>query len=576
MTGTPITGTSGRSDYDLDRRLARTLCAAGPFTPARSAHADRAEAFPQQSCDVLDGLGLSAGYVPVPYGGTWSDHERLLRQVRAVAAKDMTVAVAHVKTFLGAAPVWISGDGTQAGRLADAVRAGRPVSWALSEPDHGADLLAGEVTARPVPRGYRLDGVKWLINNATRSTHVCVLARTGPASGSRAHSLFLVDKSALAEESYAYLPKFRTVGIRGADISGIAFHDAVLPVDALVGREGTGVETVLRALQLTRTVATGLSLGAAEHALRLAVRFAGERIIQSRPLIERPNVRRTLTRCLAVLLASEAACTLAARGAHVLTGEMSVISATVKASVPTWTDWVIKELAELLGARSFLDSTYADGMFQKLQRDHQIVGIFDGSTVVNRAALIGQFPRLARGYTEGREDTAALVLAASAGGGLPPLDTSRLVLSAPHGCSAVQALPRVVAEEAAGVPAVTRLGRCADELHLRLADVAPGPFPPMAAFELAEAYEALFAAAACLHLWRAARHGDSGWWLALTLAELLPRLTRSGSTTDVGTPPGSGAEAEQAAMDWLIGTVAADAPLSLRHLLLTDDEGGRP
>ncbi|TYC69423.1 acyl-CoA dehydrogenase family protein [Streptomyces sp. CB01881] len=52
---------------------------------------------------------------------------------------------------------------------AAAVLDGTPVAWALTEPDHGADLLNNELTATAHPDGYRLDGTKWPINNATRA-----------------------------------------------------------------------------------------------------------------------------------------------------------------------------------------------------------------------------------------------------------------------------------------------------------------------------------------------------------------------------------------------------------------------
>ena len=63
-----------------------------------------------------------------------------------------------------------------------------------------------------------------------------------------------------------------------------------------------------------------------------------------------------------------------------------------KSFVPTLVDGVIADLGELLGARAFLDDVYADGAFPKLERDHRIIAIFDGSTAVNRNALINQFP----------------------------------------------------------------------------------------------------------------------------------------------------------------------------------------
>ncbi|MEO3827719.1 acyl-CoA dehydrogenase [Actinomadura sp. B10D3] len=515
-----------------------TLLDARPdvFSAERSAELDRAEELPADACALLDAFGLPAYYVPAEAGGRLDDHEVLFHLLRTVAARDLTVAVAHGKTYLGAIPVWIAGDPAQARRLGARIRDGARVSWALTEPGHGADLLAGEVSARESGGGYRLDGVKWPINNATAGGHLCVLARTDDAGGPRGHSFFLVDKAELPTASCRLLPKARTHGIRGADISGIAFEGARIPASALVGRVGGGAETALLGLQLTRTVCASLSAGAAEHALRLAVRFAGERVIQGRPLIERPHVRAVLARAAGTLAAVEAAGIVGARAVHGLTGEMSVVSAAVKALAPTLTDRMLGDLAELLGSRAFLTREYAAGAFQKLQRDHRVVGIFDGSTVVARNALINQFPRLVRGHAAGTRDAAGL--AATARVGTPPgdLEWARLSLVSRTGCSVVQGLrPAVEAGALDGAaaegaePLVRDVLAAVDAVHGRMAAIRPSARPDIEAFEVAAAYELCFAAASCLHLWAGGAAGgsaDAALWLRVALRTLLDGLGR--------------------------------------------------
>jgi alkylation response protein AidB-like acyl-CoA dehydrogenase len=556
----------------FDARLGDPAEAAGAFSARRCAELDRTAEFPAEICELLDALGLPSWYVPASHGGSLRDFDDLIQLVRVLARRDVTVAVAHAKTFLGASCVWVGGDRAQAAELARQVRNGARVSWALTEPQHGADLLAGEVTATPDRGGYLLDGEKWPVNNATLGSHACVLARTSEAGGSRGFSLLLVDKSALRPGQYRHLPKAATLGIRGADISGIAFTGAWVPARAMVGAPGTGAETVLRALQLTRTMCTGLSLGAAEHALALVTEFTAGRIIQGRPLIERPYVRAVLARSAAVLLAAEAVTTIGSRAAHYLTGEMSVVSAVLKALLPTLVDQLIDELSELLGSRSFLDGVYAEGAFQKVQRDHKIVGIFDGSTAVNRAALIGQFPRLAAGR-RGIEPAVWPDGLARIGERPPPLETGRLVLASRAGCTVVHGLPAAAARADGPLGAAAR---ASDELTAavrdELAAVRPTARPAAASVDLAVRYELCFAAAACLHLW----HGGSAepmtarsplWqdalWPRACLAELNARLAQPG----VRLPAGCGVAAEPdltgRLVDWLATSVAAGQPLSL-------------
>jgi alkylation response protein AidB-like acyl-CoA dehydrogenase len=495
-------------------RLADRLAADPAFEVETLLALDEREEFPTAACRRLDELGLPAQYVPARYGGTLREFPDLLDAVAAVAGRDLTVAVAHAKTFLGAVSVWVAGDRDQAQRLAARVLAGAPVCWALTEPGHGADLLAGELTATRAGAGWRLDGAKTTINNATRGELACVLARTDPAGGPRGFSLFLVDKRAVTGHGCA--PKLRTHGIRGADISGLSFAGTELPADALVGAVGGGVETVSRALQLTRILCTGLSLGAGARALRLAVAFATDRRRYGRRVIELPLARRTLGEAVATLWLAEAVAVTAARAAHTLPGELAVLSPVAKALVPTLVDGVLGRLGELLGVRGYLA-----GEFEKLERDHRIVAIFDGSTAVNRAALISQFPLLARGRGGALGDTARLDAP------LGELDPGRLRLAA-HGCGLVADLAPAARE----FPPAARFAAVAGEVTAEVAAYRPARDLPAAAFTLAERYELVVAGAACLQLWRHDPALDDAW-LTACLTRVLDLLTGAQSDYDV-------------------------------------------
>ncbi|MFE7118322.1 acyl-CoA dehydrogenase family protein [Streptomyces sp. NPDC057654] len=527
----------------------------GPFRPGSLAELDEREAFPAAAIRALDDFGLARHYVPTRYGGLLDDHSELLQLLRAVARRDLTVAVAHAKTFLGGACAWVAGNTAQAAALGADIQRGAVAAWGLTERHHGSDLLAGELSATRAKSGagagaesgsgWVLDGEKWLINNATRGDLISVLARTDPAGGPRGFSLFLVDKRTLPEGSYSHRPKILTHGIRGADISGIAFHAAPVPDDALIGDIGDGIETVLKALQLTRTVAVGLSLGAADHALSLATGFAEGRNLYGRRLTDLPRVRRILGEISATIFLAEATAQVSARSPHALTAEMSVVSAVTKAAVPTLAQDAIDRLTELMGTRGFLSRTYAEGQYAKLERDHRIVAIFDGSTAVNRNALIDQFARLARAYRRGRWNETGLAEAVDTGQELTAFDPARQRLLSGDGCSLVQSLPDA-AQKIAGLAdrgllplQVSRMAdeltTVADRLHEDMAALrrTPRDVPPTA-FHLAERYELVYAGTAALRLWlhnapvADAAAGPQLWrnglWLAAALAAALTRL----------------------------------------------------
>jgi alkylation response protein AidB-like acyl-CoA dehydrogenase len=490
----------------------------GAFEPTLLTAHDDAESFPAEACAALDGWGLPAYYVPTRYGGRLARLEDVHTLLRTVAARDMTVAVAHGKTFLGAASVWAAGDGGPMSLLARHVLAGEAVAWGLTEPDAGSDLLAGTLTATRNGSGWRLSGRKWPVNNATRGRFVSVLARTDPAGGPRGFSLFLVDKRATAPGSVRHLPKMPTHGIRGADISGIEFVDARVPSHSLVGTVGGGLELVLKTLQLTRVTCVALSLGAGDHSLRIIRNFLGERRLHGRPLSDLPHARAVAGRAVARQLLAEAVAFTAARAAHEIPRELSVVSAVTKALVPTLVQGQLRLIGELLGARSFLTGVEGYGGFAKIERDHQIVSVFDGSTWVNRSALAATLPLL----RPGRRPVAPA--------GLPAhewlredhepaaLDPLRLGVLA-RGDSILGGLGGLVARLSADMPdgtaplAAQLLDAYAD-LDARITGVgATTGSPTTATMRTAERYEWCFAGAAALALWAAnPQHHDHGWW----------------------------------------------------------------
>lgn len=486
------------------------------WSPELLAAHDDHDRFPAEAVAVLDEAGFGRNYVL----DRDSSFPEMTALIRAVARRDLTVAIAHGKTFLGSASVWVAGTPAQVSAHADRVRSGEIVCWGLTERDHGADLLAGEFAATRVDGGWRLDGEKWLINNATRGGTACVLARTDPGGGARGFSVFLVDRRRLSGEVWQPLPKVLTHGIRGADISGFTARGAVVGPDALVGEVGDGITVVLKALQLTRIACGGLSLGAADHALRIARDFAADRRLYGRVLADVPHVRRILGQVAATALTAEAVALVATRSVHALPGELSVVSAIAKAFVPTQVQRLLGSVAELLGVRGFLTSAPGTG-FAKLERDHRICGIFDGSTAVNRAALLTQMPRLGRLLRSERIDADGVRAATRLDAGLPAFDRDRLTLTSPTGCSLVQSLPGGASSAPDVLAEVEELAEAAAAFVPAIGGL------PSSAFDLAARYERAYAIACCLRLWSENDRESPLWtdrlWLRACLAVLLDR-----------------------------------------------------
>lgn len=189
---------------------------------------------------ALVAAGLGAAFVPREFGGDLRELDGLGRLLRPLFARDAALALGLGGiNLIASAPVWTAGSGAQRKQLADVLLRGGQCAGAYTELDTGHDLVRSRVRAAAASAdpadGFLLSGRKEVINNVSRAHTVTVLARTGDASGSREHSLFLLDMDAVRRDRLAFLPRFRTSGLRAMYLSGVDFRDTPVPADAMIG-----------------------------------------------------------------------------------------------------------------------------------------------------------------------------------------------------------------------------------------------------------------------------------------------------------------------------------------------------
>ncbi|MFC1431520.1 acyl-CoA dehydrogenase family protein [Streptacidiphilus sp. N1-3] len=541
----PVVATVAETVADLERFLGDPLTSDGPFGYAAVVeHEERGELPPGAVAAVRE-WGFHAYMVPRELGGRLGSLEEVFAVTRSVARRNLTVAVMFGSALLGVNPVWLWGSEEQRRRVADGLLSGELACFAVSEPDHGSDLQANETTAVADGDELVLTGGKWPVGNATRGRFVTVYAQL-PGRG---QSLILVDKSQLAEGSWTNRPFVRTLGLRGHDLSGVDFHGARVPADAVLGRRGAGLVEVLKALQITRTAIGALSLGTMDAALRIGLRHAQDRVLYGAPIRELPVIRELLTGAHLDLLIAECTALPAARALSVAPSRMSLWSSVVKYLVPVLGEEVVLDMGRVLGARGYLAEGVASGVFQKLQRDHAIASIFEGTTHVNLHAIASQLPKVAavadRSGPGGAEILAALFDRSRDAPEWHP-DGNRLQLTNATEDEITRGWGDAVAELArltgsdTGIPdpgrpadaeelaaTVAAFGARRTAFYHRIATSPPDPASTGAQRDAAE-HCVHHAAACCVLSWLHNRGGqdrpaDLGW-LILTLQRLLGRL----------------------------------------------------
>lgn len=518
------------SPEEIERLLGDPYDDTNPYGFAAAVSRDERDAFPEELAARLREAEFHLNHLPREWGGRFESFEHCMQLVRTAARRDLNIMPSTMFGITAATCLALHGSHEQQKYAAEILARGGAVGFALSEADHGSDLLAGTVRLDPVESGWELTGEKWMVGLGRRCEALYVVARTG-GRGPGAFSAVLLDltESTGLERG----PAVPVSGMRGIDFAHLRFDRLPVPASALVGREGQALEPVMKAQQVVRVMSMAGSLGCADTALRLTLDFAAGRRVGRTTVLRSAHPRRELAVASAAVLAADAVALAAARGIHGAPEVFSVWGCAAKHVVAECAEEAIQRCGTVLATRAVLRTEGpGGGLFQKLRRDAAIVRVVDTSTLANLRTYAAQLPAVVAALSgDVPSDTSELVRRIfDLDAPLPPYAPGRLDLNARGRDPVTAAVGTVVPEAIAALTAraqhgtarlVARLGAAV----AGLADEAAGADRDTGPVDLAERFAWLHAAGCCLHLWWAnpANPFFSADWLAACLAHLLAR-----------------------------------------------------
>lgn len=241
---------------------------------------DRDHTFPLPLYAKLAEAGLMGIVVPEEFGGAGLDYVSYALAIEEFARVDAgTATTLSVHTMICAAINTLGTDEQRAEwlpQLASGVIGG----FGLTEPDAGSDAAAIRGRARRDGNEYVLSGRKqWCTNGGYAGVTMAMFRTSDDRVGGI--SSFLVPNATPG----VYVEKVTDkLGIRTSNTVDLAFDDARVSADALLGNEGDGLRRALATLAAGRIGIAAQATGILAACLDASVKFAKERMSFGKPI----------------------------------------------------------------------------------------------------------------------------------------------------------------------------------------------------------------------------------------------------------------------------------------------------
>lgn len=375
-------------DFELsdDQRAIQSLCR--DFAREEVApHAEELDAkaeFPYEIVAKMAELGLMGLPFPEEWGGSGGDTVSYALAVMEIARADASTAItlaAHVS--LGSMPFFLFGTKEQKERYLIPLAQGKMLwGFGLTEPQAGSD--AGATRTRAELRGgtWVINGTKAFITNSgtdiTGGTTITAVTGKG-ADGRSEISNIVVPQDT---PGFTRSRKYKKMGWRASDTRELAFENAAVPEDCLLGPQGAGFKQFLTILDGGRISVAALSVGLAQGAYDQALAYAKDRHQFGKPISKFQAIQFKLADMLceiehARLMVLKAAWEKDTGRDFVLTASLAKLySGEVSRRV-------VNEAVQIHGGYGFMDEYPVSRMY----RDQKINEIGEGTNEVQRLVI---------------------------------------------------------------------------------------------------------------------------------------------------------------------------------------------
>ncbi len=236
--------------------------------------------------DQMSQLGVFGLTIPEKYGGLGMEKMAMCVVTEELSRGYIGVGSLGTRSEIAAELIRLGGTEEQKQKYLPGIASGDILPAAVfTEPNTGSDLGSLQTRAKKEGTIYKLNGNKTWITHAARSDMMTLLARTNPEeTGYPGLSMFLAEKPRSDDTDNPFPAngmsgsEIKVLGYRGMKEYDIAFDDYEIPASQLLGnREGQGFKQLMATFESARIQTAARSVGVAQNALELGLKYAQNR-----------------------------------------------------------------------------------------------------------------------------------------------------------------------------------------------------------------------------------------------------------------------------------------------------------
>jgi len=293
---------------DLQQSLQdEVLALASSFGPEYWLEHDRAEQYPWEFVHAFAKRGWLGTIIPQEYGGAGlgiSEAAIIMHAICLSGAGTSGASPIHFFMF-PPAPVVHFGSEQMKRNCLPGIAAGQLLlAFGVTEPSAGTDTSRITTWAEHTDQGWVVNGQKVWTTNAQQAQKILLLARTSARDDARPFdgmTLFFTD----LDRSACTIRRIDKLGRAAVDSNELFIEGLRVPDEDVVGQAGRGFFHLIDSLNPERIVTAIEAVGIGRSALRIAARYASERVVFGRPIGQNQAIAHPLAAASAKLDAAE-------------------------------------------------------------------------------------------------------------------------------------------------------------------------------------------------------------------------------------------------------------------------------